>query len=125
MHCACNFVDWLRHMFTGLQGRIQQLKLQLASLVESFEKHSDNFCSAFDRSHLEQQEATIQEQEQESEANLAAAQQQLQAKCKQLAAQQAAVKQLRQQMADSKASIQGEGHGLLTDVCFATSFLEQ
>jgi flagellar motility protein MotE (MotC chaperone) len=90
-----------------LQERIQDLKVQLAALVDSFEQQCGTFCSAFSRPQLEQQQAELQRQEQQAEACLRAAQQQLQAKCKQLTKQKAAVKQLQQQVADSRASMKG------------------
>jgi hypothetical protein len=90
-----------------LQECIQDLKVQLAALVDSFEQQCGTFCSAFSRPQLEQQQVDIQQQEQQAEACLRAAQQQLQAKGKQLTEQKAAVKQLQQQVADSRASIKG------------------
>jgi hypothetical protein len=91
-----------------LQERISDLKVQLAALVDSFEQQCGTFCSAFSRQQLQQQQAELQQQEQQAEACLRAAQQQLQAKGKQLTEQNAAVKQLQQQVADSRAIIKGE-----------------
>lgn len=90
-----------------LQERIQDLKVQLAALVDTFEQQCGTFCSTLSRPQLEQQQADIQQQEQQAEAGLRAAQQRLQAKGKQLTEQKAAMKQLQQQVADSRASIKG------------------
>jgi multidrug resistance efflux pump len=90
-----------------LQERIQDLKVQLAALVDSFEQQCGTFCNAFSRPQLEKRQAEIQQQEQQAEACLQAAQQQLQAKGKQLTQQKAAMKQLQQQVADSRAIIKG------------------
>ncbi len=80
----------------------------MAALVESFEQQSDRFCATFAEVELQQQETTIQQQQEEAEARVRESMQQLQAKRKQLAQQQAAVKELRQHVADAKATIKGE-----------------
>jgi hypothetical protein len=84
---------------------VQALRQQLACLCGDFEAQCDAFGTAHDPAVLQQQQDTLGQQEQAAEAAVATALQQLKDKRSLLLAQQAAAKELRQQVAHKQAAL--------------------